>query len=661
MKSAFSSVPEGKITATAQPKLDEVYDLKGLNLVAPDQVMPPGETPYAINNRRFADNDDETSIAMRTREGSIRLSVPVGETLDTQNTDTITGDVSVTLGRQVAIPFVAGSDGALTRYDLTIKKATGTYGTLVLEIRSDRMDLPGELIGQTSISSALVTGSYTSVSAYLMDAPEIEDGEKYWVVVKMRDLGIGTYSLAQTAGSGIRVSTDDRQTWIALNAIVRFKTYLSTTGIIKGFTKRYPEDTVKTTLFGLGTKLYTIEDPSTTPTELGTNLIDADTEKIRFATIDERTFIVDASGTNKTLEWDGTGTPIDNPAILDDLGNPVNAIIFQNRLLTVPAQDQTRVEFSALYDFVTPFPEVNFFYVGRPKSPDWITAWHEFREGLTIFTKETKHTVIGSSIQTFQPTAHVGTKGAVSQEATACGKEAIYFLADDRHIYSWNGSTDKLISFKVGPELKKILDLNKVRLHLYNNQLRVYYNKNPDDTVNHMLLYDIEQEQWFMDTGRPVVGSMEWTFDDNQLVEFSSKVGALYFGEETYSDMGKAIDFKYWTAYKLYGSGIARKRVKKFRPIVRPADSAYYLSVGRDFDYRNRPNMRPWLVDAGGAKWGTFNWGDGTVYGGSSLVDNQAPMSGRGKHVQYRFEHSGIDQPVNILGYAALVKIGRPR
>lgn len=656
MKSGFS-LGQAPITASASPLVDEVYDFKGLNLVAPDQIIPAGETSFTINSRRFADNDSETSIAIRTRKGSIRYSTPVSETLDTQNTGTITGDILLDPTRQIAVSFTASASGVLTKYDLTIKKSLNTRGYVVLEIYTDVIGLPGSLMAQTSISPSLITGTYASVSSYLIDAPSIVSGTTYWVVIKMQELGVGSYSLAQTAGGEIQISTDEQKTWMTSAVSARFKTYLSTAGLIKGFTKRYPSSGTDLTMFALGTKIYTISNTPGAPTDIDSS-VDADAEFVRFTQIDDWTFWVDGEGNAR--RWNGTDAPSDIPNVPGSNGVPVNVLILQNRALFVPKDDPTRVDFSALFDFET-YPSVNFFYIGRPKSPDHITAWHEFREGATIFTHKTKYTLLGSDIKSFVPTPHIGTKGAISQEATARDKQAIYFMADDRNIYAWNGSVDKLISFKVWPELKKILDVDKVRFHLYNNQLRVYYNKTPDSNITYMLLYDIEQDQWFRDTGRPVLGSMEWTFDNNELIEFSSRTGALYFGEENYSDLGKSIDFKYHTARKIYNSGASKKRVKRFRPIVRPSDASYYLSVGKDMDYQDKPTMRPWLVDGGGAKWGSFNWGDGTVYGSTNLVDNSTPMSGRAHHIQYRFENNGIEQPVQLYGYIALLKIGKVR
>lgn len=650
MRSGFSQ-GRRNIVASSRPRVDEVYDMKGLNQIAPDQVMPEGETPFTINSRRYARNENDTRVAVRTRLGSINLSTPVGETLDTKNTNAVIGDLAFSTEQSVAFSFVAGSSGALTKLAFHLKKASNTGGHVIVEVRDNNSGMPGQLIAKTSIKSSDIGVDYGDVETRLMDAPAMTETATYWCVLKAQRLSIGTYYLAQTAGSGLSVSTDDGATWTAQNVSAQFKTYISTLALIKGYTKRYPSNKNNRTMFALGTNVYAVPDNPTVPVVVDSN-IHLNAQKVRFAHVDNLTVWTDGIGPLR--QWDG-----------DDVINvpgaplaPSNVIVFKNRMMVVPSTDPTLVKFSALYDFKS-WPSVNFFYVPRPKSPDPITGWVEFQDNLVIFTHETKHVVFGSDISTFTRKEAIGTKGAVSQEAMAVDRNNIYFMADDKMIYAYNGSTDRLISGKVEPELQSA-DPKSVHFHIYRNQLRVYYEKAATGQ-RCMLLLDIEQDQWFKDTGRNVLGSIEWTHNDNELVEFSSRAGWIFQGETGNSDLGKAIDFKYWTAYKNYGSGAAKDRIKRFRPIVRPADSQYYLKVGRDVDFNDTPDMRDWLVDGGGAVWGSFVWGDGTKYGGKKMIDNTAAMSGRGKHTQYRFEHDGVDQPVELYGYIALVKSGRPR
>lgn len=131
MRSSFGR-PQRKIVATTEPKTDETYDLRGLNLIAPDQIMPKGESPWTINSRMYARNEGDSRVANRTRMGSVRLTTAVGETLSTQNIDTGTGDLAITPTRIVAQPFDADADGALTRTDLEIKRNPGATGHVIV-------------------------------------------------------------------------------------------------------------------------------------------------------------------------------------------------------------------------------------------------------------------------------------------------------------------------------------------------------------------------------------------------------------------------------------------------------------------------------------------------------------------------------------------------
>jgi hypothetical protein len=653
MRSAFNQ-KRNRIAST-KTNLDEVYDFLGLNLVAPDQNMPKGKSPYAINCRRFAKNEDDTRVAIHTRRGSTNFSTPLGQALDEENTASVTDDLEFTSETWVDILWTAGASGVLTKLELYLKKVVSGNGPVIIETYTDSSGSLGALVGQTSIKASDISTTYAYEIAYLMDCPTIVNGDDYHMVVKVQDAGTGTYALGQTAGTGIRTSSDDGATWTPLTASARFKTYLSTAGDIIGYTRRNPQNLNYRTLFAFGTNVYEVPDNTGTPASIDTN-IHADATYVRFDQVDDKTFWVD--GHNPARWWTGTGS---SSVIAGVAGNPTHVLIYENRACFVPDDDPTRVNFSALFDFET-YASDGFFYVPNPKSPDHITALTKFQKSMTIFTRKSKHIVYGSSISTFTRDEAVGTQGAISQEAVAVGKNKIYFMSDDRMMYAWNGNTDDPISTEMEREFQNILDLDKVRVHLYRNELRVYYNTKDDPTVNKMAIYDIIQEQWFTDTGRSVMGSLEWDQNDNELIEFSSLAGWIFRGNSGYSDLGKGIAFKYWTQYQMYGSGMAKDRVKKFRPVVRPAATPYYLQVGKDVDFENNATMAPWLVDAGGAKWGNFVWGDGTKWGsGKRLIDNTAPMSGRGKYTQYRFECDTVDTPVWLLGYQALVKSGRPR
>lgn len=643
----------------SRPYVDEVYDLRGLNMIAPDQVMPEGETPYTINSRMYAREDGETRVAIRTRKGSRRLSTPIGETLNVQNVASSTGDVTFDETNWIAEQFTPSSSGALTKLEFEIKSSVAGGGHVIVDIYSDNAGVPGDLLAQGSIYAGTITSSYQYLPAYFIDAPSLVSGTPYWHRLRVQEGGTAVYAVNKTAASGGYSTVDPGTIYTSLGYTWRYKSYLATAGTILGYTRRYPQNKANRTLFAFGTDVYSVTNAGVATSI--SSAIHANAEKVRFAQIDDKTMWVD--GNNTAKEWDGTTVS----AVSNVAGTPTHIIVHQQRVFFVPADDPTRVNFSALNDR-TSYPSVNFFYVPSPKSPDHIAGWRVFQDNLVILTHETKHIVYGSDLSSFTRKEAIGTKGAVSDEAIAVDRNYIYFMADDKHIYRFNGVEDEILSEKVEPLLQSINDTSKVRLHLYRNQLRVYYPSGTDNQSEDMLLLELSRKesnkylQWFHDTGRPVCGSLEWNLDNNELIEFSSKVGAMYLGETDESDLGKAIDFKYWTHYKAYGSGAAKDRVKRFRPFVRPTDASYTMQIGKDIDFNNDPTMVPYTVDPGGALWGGFDWNDGTLWGdNTALVDDKVAMSGRGKFTQYRFENNKVDCPVELYGYVSLIKSGRVR
>lgn len=650
MRSSFAQ-KSSKISASSTPLIDETYDLRGLNLITPDEIMPKGESPYTINSRMYARNDNETRVANRTRKGASRFSIPIGEALNISNIAASTGDIVINTTTATAQPFTPSSSGSLTKLELHLKKLVGASGHIIVEIYSNVSGLPGTMIAQGSILASTTTTSYQYLPAYFIDAPPLVSGTQYWVLVYLQDNGSGTYHWNKTAATGAYSRVNG--VFTALGYSARYQTYLSTTSPVKGYYARYPSSaTNNLILFAQASKIYSFPKNTSVTTEVDTGLSTL-AKYVRFEQIDDYSIWV--NGEDPARWWDGT-TLANLPNLPST--SPKNIIAWQNRLFAVTGS--TRYDFSALNEF-TSWPAVNFFYVPSPKSPDQLAGHIIFQDNLVVFTHETKHIISGSDISTFTRRQAVGTKGAASQEVICTDRNYIYFMADDKQIYRYNGVSDDLISDKIQTELQAIADITKVRMQLYRNQLRVYYPKSPSSVNNQMMLYDLELKQWFMDTGHLVAGSMELYLDNNELVEFSSLVGAAYYGETQGSDLGKKLDWKYWTNYKAYGTGTAKKRIKRFRPIVRVVDSDYTMLVGKDMDFNNSPDMRNYAVNSTGAKWGAFVWGVGTLWGGKKQVTNPSPMSGRGNFIQYRFERSGVETGVELYGYSSQYKRGNAK
>jgi hypothetical protein len=671
MQSAFGR--RRSAGASSSSSVDEFYGFRGLNLTDPDEVMSPGDSPWTINSRMYARNDGESRVANRTRKGASHLSTPVGVAADVQNVTTAIGDLDFSTTKIVANPMVFTATKALTRLDTEIKKIGQASGHVIVEIYSDSSGVPGTLLAQGSILGSAIGSTYAYLTSYFIDAPTVTAGSTYWAVYYIQDNGSGSYYINQTAaGSMLELfSNDGGMAWGSIKCGIHYKSYLATPGTVKGFYVRYPADVTQAQiLMAQGTSMYATPKATGTPTAIDTGLSGSAT-RYRFDTWDN--FSLYANEYDPLRQWNGVDAPTN--VLNCPITNPDNVIVWQNRVFVYKG---TRVVFSELGDPYT-WPSVNFFYIPitTPNSPDHIAGWKIFQDNQVFWTHLTKYQVIGSNISNFTYKEVVGTKGACSQEAIVTDRNYAYFMADDKQIYRWNGGGDDvLLSQNVESELQGLDDIKTVRLHLYRNQLRVYYTKGGE---GRMLLLDIEMSvptqqdwRWFLDTGHPVCGSANMFLDkDNPLIEFSSKVGRIYFGETQYNDLGKKIDWKYWTPYKTYGyrrrngqsfgGASTKKRIKRFRPIIRVEDADYTMSVGKDMDFENNPDMRAYVVSGGGAKFGAFKWGDGTKWGRKKQVMNIAGMSGRGHFIQYRFEREGVNTPVELYGYVAQYKIGKPK
>ncbi len=634
----------------------ESYNFKGLNLVAPDQVMPVGEVPHSLNSRSYAKETTDKRVSARKRKGSAFLSTPVGEIANVSNVATAVGDASFTQDKWLYEPFTPSASGLLTKLEIYIKKATGAVGPVIVEVLTDNSGLPGSVLATSSITASTITTSYQYLPAYYMEAPSLTSGTQYWRRIRVQTGSAGTYYVNTTAGTGLKSSTDSGATLTPLSALSRFKSYTSTALSILGYTRRYPTNSANRTYFAVTGHLYEVTDAGT-PTSISTN-IHASATKVRFEQVDDKLIWVDGFSTAKW--WDGSV----EAAVPNVTGNPTHVIAYNNRLWFVEPTNPNRLYFSDLGDYET-YQSTSFLYASPPKSADAITGLALFQDNLIVFTHKTKYIVTeqGGGISTVTMNQAIGTKGAISQEAIAVDKDGIWFIGDDYQLYLYNGISDKLMSEKVEPELKAINSRDRVRLHLYRNQVRVYYSKSPETIVSRMLLFDIQTSQWFQDADRYVLGSLEWTLDNGELIEFSSRTGQMFTGESGNSDVGKPIAWELYTPYYNMGSGMSKKRIKSFHPYIRPSDVPYTLLVGNDIDFLDDPQTQELSIDSGGVKWGSgIAWGDGSKWGdGIEFIDTKLVMAGRGKHTQFRFSETGVDTVPELYGIGFLYKESRDK
>ena len=131
----------------------------GLNTTAPYTQLKDAESPYFYNVRLYARNATDRRVAVGTRKGPGFYSVPLGETVDQQQTST-TGAADQVVGTSTwyGKKFTAGASGRLTKVDVRVKNNSTPTQHLIVAIYSDSGGSPSSLLATSSILSTSKIG-----------------------------------------------------------------------------------------------------------------------------------------------------------------------------------------------------------------------------------------------------------------------------------------------------------------------------------------------------------------------------------------------------------------------------------------------------------------------------------------------------------------------
>lgn len=335
----------------------------------------------------------------------------------------------------------------------------------------------------------------------------------------------------------------------------------------------------------------------------------------------------------------------------------------KDRAWGVPASDPNKIVFSenpgnpsdavdAFHQWYYAWLSVSFVYVPAPKSADAITGIVSFQDVLKILTYTNKYDLYGTDRGSLNLRQSTGSKGAVSQESILADESFVYFAAQDG-FYRHNGSSDELISDKVQSEFDGISFPQNITVAKWKRQIRFYYGASASPTNTDCLLYHTVFEEWQHDTDVHTNRAIFFADgdDDRRLIEFSSLVPAIYNAEQDYNAMGKAIDFAYWMKYDSMGGPAQKKRILKYFPLIQGVDRSFVIDVDMDKDFSNSPVHNQVILTSFGAVWGAFNWGDGTLWGGSSTFKPvKLRYPGYAYYWQMRIERKGANTPVFFFG-----------
>jgi len=631
-----------------------VQTFTGLDTTAPYTQMKDSVSPNFYNCRLYARNSTDRRVAVGTRKGPGFYTVPLGETVDQQQTTTTgAADQSLTTASWVAGKFTAGSNGRLSKVEVNIKNGTTPTQHLIVAIYSDSAGSPDTLLGTSSILSTDIGSSYNYEVARFVEAPQVVSGTAYWVVCYMQMGGSGNYYWSSTtAGTTSKTSTNGGGSWNATSFDVNFKTYISTNSKFLGGARYTPSNATAKTLIAHGTSVYSVTEGTGATTAIKTGLSSSATDYYFDQSNDQ---IFYTNGYDAPRYWDGT-----TDAVV--AGSPPTSkfcIFHKNRLWFVDAANPTKLVFSELGDYQQ-YLSTSFIYAPSPKSGDPITGVIVFQDNLIVFTRKTKYILFGDDPGNFIMRQSSGKKGAVNQDVIKADPNFVYYLSDDG-VYRYNGSADELVSDKIQTEIDTIADKTKAAAAIQNNYYRLYYPAAGATANNACILWDTLNNFWLRDSGTYV--TKPFVNETGVLYEGSSLIGALYLAEQAYSDLGKPIAFVYWTKY--FGDGIRKILLRRVIPSIRLQTQPYDLNVYIDIDQRDTIPLRYSVAaQASGYTWGQGSpvlWGAGGVYlWGSARVSSPTVLRGTEAFWhQLRFEQTGVDTPVEILAYVLKMRVRR--
>jgi hypothetical protein len=649
-----------RIRHVAQPSVGRkaqeilVDTFLGLDTTTPYTALKSGQSPYFQNCRLYARNSTDRRVAVGTRKGPGFYTVPAGETADVTLTSTTgSSNQSATTTTWLAQIFTPSISGRLTKIDINVKTGTTPTQHLLVAIYSSSGGAPSTLLATSSILSSNISNTYSYLSARFVEAPTVAASTSYWIVVYMQMGGSGDYNWSSTtSATTAKVSNSSGGAWSATSYALNYKAYVSTGTKQLGSGRYNPTSGTNKTLMAHGTSMYTVNDVTGALTAITTGL-SASASKYYFAQSDDKIFWT--NGYDLPKYYDGTTVSSVTAAAV----NSKFVIFHKNRAFFVDPNNPTKVIFSDLGDYAT-YTSTNFFYVPSPKSGDPVTGWTVFQDNLTIFTRKTKYVLYGDDPGNFVLRQSSGKKGAVNQDVIKADANYVYFLADDG-VYRYNGSQDQLISDKVQTLVDRISDKTLASAAIHNNYYRLYYPDFGSTVINTALLWDTINNFFLFDTETyidyPIV------LEDNTLIEGSSLTGSLYYAEDAYSDLGKPINFKYWTKY--FGDGLHKIFLRRVIPSLRLQTQPYDLNVYIDIDQRNTASIRYTVnAQASGITWGDgSSWaGSSSTVWGSAVVSTPETLQGTEAYWhQIRFEQTGVDTPVEILSYILEERTRRTR
>ncbi len=329
-------------SSKSNPELKRL-DWRGLDLTSPYEAMKTNRSPFARNFRMYAEEVDQRRVSISNRKGSHYYTNAVGEAVNVVN-DTLTGAADTSVGvldEWKAAPMTPNVTGRLAKLELRMKRYSDSSGAVVVSIHEDSAGSPGAKIAESGLENADISTSVAYTTVRFIEAPLLESGTTYWIVLHIQDDGENYYSWrSHTAATNAKTSNNSGLTWSATAYSLNWKLYLATDDTPIGMTRYTPSTSDNKTLFAQGTSMYIVNDVTGAVSTITTGLSASATDYF-FTSADNKVFWV--NGYNDLTTYDGstieTITHVQLPILR-------LAVFHKNVLWGVDADDDNKLVFS---------------------------------------------------------------------------------------------------------------------------------------------------------------------------------------------------------------------------------------------------------------------------------------------------------------------------
>lgn len=292
------------------------------------------------------------------------------------------------------------------------------------------------------------------------------------------------------------------------------------------------------------------------------------------------------------------------------------------------------------------------------------TGLYSLNGYLYIFQRHAIWELLGTSLNNFELRNISNEVGMVDKRTLVeYDRYLIFFAGKNEGVYLFDGTNLKNITKnRINSLVATWGSTTSPSASLWNNKYIISYPTSADTYNTEAIFYDIDKDVWGKHDNVFAATWSTWKggTDTGQIYFASSNQGSIYRWDTGGHDDGYEITTRYDTPSIGFGGNMNDKTVKKFF-LQQLALGDWDMSITQlsDIDATEIVSEVN-LSDGSSSLWGVAVWGvDEWGSEGTLITTRVAEFQGIAKYFKYRFEQTGYDEGVEILGLTGTARVRR--